>query len=70
MSFQFDLTRLEYFQQESLRNILDVIQSENKREVVVFAVKLPYKFKVLCDNTVELLEGLEFVPRAITGNSL
>ena len=59
MIFQFDFTRLERFQRESLQKILDVIQSENVREIVVEAVELPYKFLVLADDTVELLCGLE-----------
>ena len=64
MIFQFDLARLERFQRESLRKILDVIQSENVREIVVCAVELPYKFLVLADDTVELLCGLEYQKRA------
>ncbi|MBA7528185.1 hypothetical protein ES705_20368 [subsurface metagenome] len=63
MIFQFDLFRLELFQRENLRRILDVIQSENVREIVVCAVELPYKFLVLADDTVELLWGLEFGKR-------
>lgn len=63
MIFQFDLARLERFQRESLRKILDVIQSENVREIVVCAVELPYKFLVLADNTVEMLCGLEYRKR-------
>lgn len=59
MIFQFDLAQLERFQRESLLKILNVIQSENKREIVVEAVELPYKFLVLADDTVELLWGLE-----------
>ncbi|MBA7688520.1 hypothetical protein ES703_97003 [subsurface metagenome] len=59
MIFRFDLARLELYQRESLLKILDVIQSENKREIVVEAVRLPYKYLVLCDNTFELLWGLE-----------
>jgi len=64
MKFLFDLARLELFQRESLLKILDVIQSENVGEIVVRAVKLPYKFLVLADNTVELLWGLECEGRA------
>jgi len=64
MIFQFDLTRLERFQRESLLKILDVIQSENVGEIVVCAVELPYKFLVLADNTVEVLWGLECKGRA------
>ncbi len=45
---------------ESLQKILDVIQSENVREIIVEAVELPYKFLVLADDTVELLWGLEY----------
>ncbi|MBA7530960.1 hypothetical protein ES705_23171 [subsurface metagenome] len=63
MIFRFDFTRLERFQRESLRRILDVIQSENVGEIVVCAVELPYKFLVLADDTVELLCGLEFGKR-------
>lgn len=59
MKFLFDLARLERFQWESLRRILDVIQSENVGEIVVEAVKLPYVFLVLADDTVEVLWGLE-----------
>lgn len=57
MIFRFDLARLKRFQRESLQGILDVIQSENKLEIVIYPVELPYKFLVLADNTVELLEG-------------
>lgn len=64
MIFQFDFTRLERFQRESLRKNLDVIQSENVGEIVVCAVELPYKFLVLADNTVELLCGSEYQKRA------
>lgn len=64
MIFQFDLFRLELLQRESLRKILDVIQSENIGEIVVCAVELPCKFLVLADDTVELLEGLKFEKRA------
>ncbi|MBA7536645.1 hypothetical protein ES705_28909 [subsurface metagenome] len=63
MIFQFDFTRLERFQRESLWKILDVIQSENVGEIVVCAVELPYKFLVLADDTVELLWGLEYQKR-------
>ena len=35
MIFQFDFARLERFQRESLRKILDVIQSENEDEIEV-----------------------------------
>lgn len=63
MIFQFDLFRLEFLQRESLLKILDVIQSENVGEIVVCAVKLPYKFLVLADDTVELLWGLKFGKR-------
>ncbi|MBA7627133.1 hypothetical protein ES703_34595 [subsurface metagenome] len=59
MIFQFDFARLERFQRESLLKILDVIQSENVGEIVVEAVKLPYVFLVLADDTVEVLWGLE-----------
>ncbi|MBA7716709.1 hypothetical protein ES703_125785 [subsurface metagenome] len=64
MIFRFDFARLELFQRESLRKILDVIQSENVGEIVVCAVELPYKFLVLADNTVELLWGLDCEKRA------
>lgn len=60
MIFQFDFTRLERFQRESLQRILNVIQSENVGEIVVCAVELPYKFLVLADDTVELLCGLDY----------
>jgi len=63
MIFRFDFTRLERFQRESLQKILDVIQSENVREIIVEAVELPYKFLVLSDDTVELLCGLEYEKR-------
>jgi len=71
MIFRFDLFRLGLLQRENLRQILDVIQSENVGEIVVFAVELPYKFWVLTDNTIEYLEcvGASPVPRprAISG---
>lgn len=67
MIFRFDLFRLGLLQRENLREILDIIQSENVGEIVVCAVELPYKFLVVTDNTVELLEGLEKVG-AITGS--
>lgn len=65
MIFRFDLFRLELLQRESLRKILDVIQSENVGEIIVCAVELPYKFLVLVDDTVELLCSLEYQKRAL-----
>lgn len=59
MKFLFDLARLALYQRESLLGILNVIQLENEREIVVCAVELPYKFLVLADDTVELLWGLK-----------
>lgn len=60
MILHFDITRLEFFQRENLRKILDVIQLENKDEIVVFSIELPYNFLVVTDSDVESLEGREF----------
>lgn len=70
MVLQFDFTQLDFFQREELRKILDVIQLENKGEIVVFAVELPCEFLVLTDGDIELLECREMVTGDIAGNTL
>jgi len=57
MIFNFDLSRLERVNRESLLKMLNVIQLENKREIIVKAVELPFVFLVLVDDGIVLLKG-------------
>lgn len=57
MKIQFNESQLSRPQQESLINVLDVLQVENKNELVVTPVEFPIKLKVKLDDDIEMLLG-------------
>jgi len=67
MIIRFNLSHLTRSQQNSLKSILVVIQSENKNENEVVVVEFPSKFMVKVDNGVELLLGWEVEKSSYAG---
>ena len=57
MQFKFSPAQLSRAQQNSLMEVLGVIQTENVNEIVVMPVEFPLKLKVKLDNDIEMLLG-------------
>jgi len=67
MKIQFNEAQLSRPQQNSLIGILDVLQSENKNELVVTPVEFPLKLKVKLDDDVEMLLGWDVESESYSG---
>ncbi|GAI66434.1 unnamed protein product, partial [marine sediment metagenome] len=57
MNLQFNEAQLSRPQQQSLIEVLDVLQSQNKNELIVMPVEFPLKLKVKLDDDIEMLLG-------------
>jgi len=57
MDFKFNPAQLSRSQDSNLMDVLRVIQSENKNEIVIWPVEFPTKFKVMLDDNISMLLG-------------
>ncbi len=67
MKIQFNEAQLSRPQQKSLIEILDVLQSENKNELVVTPVEFPIKLKVKLDDEIEMMLGWDAEKQSYAG---
>ena len=67
MNFQFNPAQLSRCQQNSLMDVLGVIQSENKDELIVTPVEFPNKLKVKLDDDIEMLLGWDADKQSYAG---
>jgi len=57
MNFLFNPAQLSRHQQQSLIEVLGVIESENDQEIEVRVIEFPLKFAVKLDDDIEMLLG-------------
>lgn len=57
MKFQFNKGQLSRAQKKSLLEVLNVLQTENKNELIVTPVEFPIKFRVKLDDDIEMMVG-------------
>ncbi len=67
MNFQFNPAQLSRCQQNSLMDVLGVIQSENQNELEVTPVEFPLKLKVKLDGDIEMLLGWDAEKKSYAG---
>lgn len=67
MKIQFNEAQLSRPQQQSLIDILDVLQSQNENELVVTAVEFPEKLMVKLDDDIELVLGWDVEKQCYAG---
>ena len=67
MKIQFNEAQLSRAQQKSLIEVLDVLQSENKNELVVTPVEFPLKLRVKLDDNIEMLLGWDAEKQGYAG---
>lgn len=67
MDFQFNPAQLSRTQQNSLMDVLGVIQDDNVNELVVTPVEFPDKLKVKLDNDIEMLLGWDVDKQSYAG---
>lgn len=67
MDFQFNPAQLSRPQQQSLMDVLGVMQAENKNELEVTSVEFPNKLKVKLDDNIEMLLGWDVEKQSYAG---
>jgi len=67
MKIQFNEAQLSRAQQKSLIEVLDVLQAENKNELVVTPVEFPLKLRVKLDDDIEMLLGWDAEKQGYAG---
>jgi len=67
MNINFNTAQLSRPQQESLKEILNVMQAENKNVLEITAVEFPLKLKVKLDDNIEMLLGWDIEKQSYAG---